>query len=180
MIIRDLQKGKQKWQLVYQYNNSGMGYTVSNTSGREIEKQVTSWSEFTREFNKRIKQGWTETDVSISHRAFITGEDGNEKFWIIRLDGESYQLQYGKIGRYGYADHSGQTKVKYFDSAAEARLDYHKQIEKKLKEGYEEFQPRKTKYSKLPDDLQAQPKPKKKSRHQKAIQKKSLETNHRR
>jgi len=58
-------------------------------------------------------------------------EGGSNKFWEITLDGNRFLTRYGKIG----AD--GQTTVKDFGDAAEAKIQYEKIIAEKEKKGYQ-------------------------------------------
>jgi len=65
-------------------------------------------------------------------RRFEFSEGSSNKFWEIRVEGESHTVRFGKIGT------DGQTKTKEFESAAAARSDADKLIAEKTKKGYEE------------------------------------------
>lgn len=65
-------------------------------------------------------------------RRFEFSDDGSNKFWEIRVEGDSHTVRYGKIGT------DGQTKTKEFESAAAAKKDADKLIAEKIKKGYEE------------------------------------------
>ena len=69
---------------------------------------------------------------STGARRFELSEGSSNKFWEIRVEGESHTVRYGKIGT------DGQTKTKDFDSASAARVDADKLIAEKTKKGYEE------------------------------------------
>ncbi|MGZ3418997.1 MAG: WGR domain-containing protein [Polyangiales bacterium] len=57
-------------------------------------------------------------------------EGTSNKFWEINLDGASFTTTYGKIGA------NGQTTIKKFGSAAEAKKEYDKLVAEKTKKGY--------------------------------------------
>jgi uncharacterized protein (TIGR02996 family) len=57
-------------------------------------------------------------------------EGTSNKFWEITLAGTSFTTTYGKIGA------NGQTTIKKFASAAEARLAHDKLVAEKVKKGY--------------------------------------------
>ncbi|MDR2870867.1 MAG: WGR domain-containing protein, partial [Deferribacteraceae bacterium] len=59
-------------------------------------------------------------------------EGGSHKFWQITLDGESFTVQYGKVGT------AGQTQTKTFADAATAEKEATKLLNSKLKKGYAE------------------------------------------
>ena len=65
-------------------------------------------------------------------RRFEFSEGSSNKFWEIRVEGESHTVRFGKIGT------DGQTKTKDFESVAAARTDADKLIAEKTKKGYEE------------------------------------------
>ena len=58
-------------------------------------------------------------------------EGSSNKFWEINLSGKSFTTTFGKIGT------SGQTSVKAWKDAAEAKKQYEKLIAEKTKKGYE-------------------------------------------
>src|SRR5258708_2771146 len=58
-------------------------------------------------------------------------EGTSNKFWVIELAGKSFTTSYGKIGT------PGQTTIKKFKTAAEAKREYEKIIAEKVKKGYE-------------------------------------------
>lgn len=68
----------------------------------------------------------------MSTRRFEYKDEKSNKFWEIRLEGDSHTVRYGRIGS------DGQTKTKEFDSAGEAEADAEKLIKSKLKKGYQE------------------------------------------
>ena len=57
-------------------------------------------------------------------------EGTSNKFWEIKLSGTSFTTTYGKIGT------SGQTTLKEFKSAADAKKEHDKLIAEKIKKGY--------------------------------------------
>jgi uncharacterized protein (TIGR02996 family) len=57
-------------------------------------------------------------------------EGSSSKFWEIKLSGASFTTTYGKLGA------SGQTTIKTFSSAAEAKKAHDKLIAEKVKKGY--------------------------------------------
>ncbi len=56
----------------------------------------------------------------------------DEKFWMIKLDGASHTVRYGKIGT------DGAEKTKDFDDDDAAQKDHDKLVKEKTKKGYEE------------------------------------------
>ena len=56
----------------------------------------------------------------------------DEKFWMIKLDGDAHTVRFGKTGT------TGQEKSKEFGDEEAARKDYEKLIKEKTKKGYEE------------------------------------------
>jgi predicted DNA-binding WGR domain protein len=65
-------------------------------------------------------------------RRFEFSEGSSNKFWEIRVEGDTHTVRFGKIGT------DGQTKTKEFESAAAAKADADKLIAEKTKKGYEE------------------------------------------
>ncbi|HEY1811357.1 MAG TPA: WGR domain-containing protein [Kofleriaceae bacterium] len=57
-------------------------------------------------------------------------EGSSNKFWEINLDGASFTTTYGKLGA------SGQTTIKKWKDAGQAKLEYEKLIGEKTKKGY--------------------------------------------
>ncbi|HEX4456168.1 MAG TPA: WGR domain-containing protein [Kofleriaceae bacterium] len=57
-------------------------------------------------------------------------EGSSNKFWEIKLDGSSFTTTYGKIGT------PGQTTLKQWKDAAEAKKEYDKVVHEKTKKGY--------------------------------------------
>ena len=57
-------------------------------------------------------------------------EGSSNKFWEIKLDGASFTTTYGKLGA------SGQTTIKKWKDAAQAKAEYEKLIAEKTKKGY--------------------------------------------
>ena len=68
----------------------------------------------------------------MSKREFEFSDEKSNKFWIIELDGESYTVNFGRIGT------NGQTQTKEFASADAAKKEYDKLIAEKIKKGYKE------------------------------------------
>lgn len=68
----------------------------------------------------------------MSMRRFEYKDEKSNKFWEIKVEGESHTVRYGRIGS------NGQTKTKEFDSAEDAEEDAAKLIKSKVKKGYEE------------------------------------------
>ena len=58
----------------------------------------------------------------------------DEKFWMIKIDGSSHTVKYGKIGA------NGAEKTKDFGDAAAAKKDYDKLVKEKTGKGYEELE----------------------------------------
>jgi len=65
-------------------------------------------------------------------RYFEFSEGTSNKFWEVRLDGESVRTRYGKIGT------SGQQTLKDLGSSEKANKEYDKLVAEKTKKGYEE------------------------------------------
>jgi len=65
-------------------------------------------------------------------RYFEFSEGSSNKFWEIRIDGNSVRTRYGKIGA------SGQQTLKDYPNAAAATKEYDKLVAEKTKKGYEE------------------------------------------
>jgi predicted DNA-binding WGR domain protein len=65
-------------------------------------------------------------------RYFEFVEGTSNKFWEIKLDGNSVRTRYGKIGT------GGQQTLKEFDSSDKANKEYDKLVGEKTKKGYEE------------------------------------------
>ena len=57
-------------------------------------------------------------------------EGTSSKFWRARVEGKTLYVNYGKIGS------NGQTQVKDFGDAAQARAEYDKLVREKRKKGY--------------------------------------------
>jgi uncharacterized protein (TIGR02996 family) len=57
-------------------------------------------------------------------------EGSSNKFWEIKLDGASFTTTYGKLGA------NGQTTIKKWKDAAQAKAEYEKLIAEKTKKGY--------------------------------------------
>jgi predicted DNA-binding WGR domain protein len=68
----------------------------------------------------------------MNRREFHFSEGSSDKFWAITVDGESFTVDFGRIGS------KGQTQTKSFDSEAEARQAADKLIAEKTKKGYRE------------------------------------------
>ncbi len=151
MLVRYLLKGMTSYKVTLSRHPS----TVRDTNGCSVEEGVASKQEFDRLVQEKMEEGYEETKQSLSRRAFYHGSPGEGKFWIIELEDDAVHLQYGKIASWRY--YAGRNSVKDYDTAEEALLDYFKQIDKKLKEGYEEFYPRKTQYSEPPEELFTKP-----------------------
>lgn len=58
-------------------------------------------------------------------------EGTSNKFWEISLEGKSFKTTYGKIGA------AGQTTIKTFGSADEAKVQHDKLVAEKVKKGYQ-------------------------------------------
>src|SRR5580698_3476372 len=58
-------------------------------------------------------------------------EGSSNNFWEIKLNGSSFTTTYGKIGT------PGQTTLKQWKDAAEAKKEYDKLVHEKTKKGYE-------------------------------------------
>jgi predicted DNA-binding WGR domain protein len=67
-----------------------------------------------------------------ARREFHFVEGTSRKFWAIQLEGDAFEVKYGRIGS------AGQTQRKEFDSAAEARKAHDKLIAEKVAKGYVE------------------------------------------
>jgi len=153
MLVRYLTKGK----LTFKVTLSPYSADATDDRGRQVEAGARSKREFDRLVKEKLNEGYAETEQSLSRRAFYHGKPDEGKFWIIELVDEAVHLQYGKIPSRGYSDRTGQKRVKDYDTTEQARKEYFKQVAKKLKEGYEEFHPRKTEYSEPPEGLLAKP-----------------------
>lgn len=67
----------------------------------------------------------------MSEESLQFSEGSSDKFWKIRLEGNSFTVHYGRVGT------SGQSQTKSFTSDAEARKNYDKLVAEKLKKGYQ-------------------------------------------
>lgn len=67
----------------------------------------------------------------MSEESLKFSEGNSDKFWKIRLEGNSYTVNFGRVGT------SGQTQTKAFASEDEAKKNYDKLVAEKLKKGYE-------------------------------------------
>ena len=65
-------------------------------------------------------------------RVFEFSEGTSNKFWRIQLAGDSFTVQYGRIGT------QGQEQTKTFGDAAKAQKEYDKLVAEKVKKGYTE------------------------------------------
>lgn len=65
-------------------------------------------------------------------RRFEFSDDKSNKFWEIKLEGESFTVRFGRIGT------AGQEQTKDFDDDEKARKEYDKLIKEKTGKGYEE------------------------------------------
>jgi len=157
MLVRELSKpgAARVWQiiqdgtwLIEECENGGSRHTPSPDLQRA-----------TAEFNNRLatkeKEGWRETERSISRRVFRSTGTSQGKFWIIWLDEHSVIVQFGKIPKayISWTTRSGQTKTKDFPNRAKALQAYERMIAGKLVEGYDEIHQRKTEYSHLGQEL---------------------------
>ena len=81
----------------------------------------------------------------------------------MELDGKSLVMQYGAVSYFWYP-HSGTAKTADFETEAEARYEYATRVNKKLKEGYQDTEPRETEFVDLIENPPPKPKkPRKKS-----------------
>lgn len=67
----------------------------------------------------------------MSEESLQFSEGNSDKFWKIKLEGNSFTVHFGRVGT------SGQSQTKTFSSAAEAQKNYDKLVAEKLKKGYE-------------------------------------------
>lgn len=67
----------------------------------------------------------------MSEESLKFSEGSSDKFWKIRLEGNSYTVNFGRVGT------SGQTQTKSFSNEDEAKKNYDKLVAEKLKKGYE-------------------------------------------
>ncbi len=66
-------------------------------------------------------------------RRFEYSAGGSDKFWEIELVGDSFTVNYGRIGT------KGQTQTKSFKSSQEAQTEHDKLVQEKQKKGYVEL-----------------------------------------
>ncbi len=66
-------------------------------------------------------------------RRFEYKDDRSYKFWAIELDGDTHSVTFGRIGT------KGQTRTKQYDDAQQAKREYRKRIDDKLRHGYREI-----------------------------------------
>ena len=151
MLRRELTKGKSTVRVTLS------AYENERKDNGVRELFIRTKKRFDAAVAKASKAGFKETQRSLSRRAFYFGKVNQGKFWIIELDGESQRVQYGQLQAYGWNHYIGTAKEREFEDEASALLDYHKKIEKKLREGYVEFHARKTDYAQRPEGL-AKPK----------------------
>ena len=68
----------------------------------------------------------------MSRREFHFADEKSNKFWAIELNGTNFSVNYGRTGT------AGQSQTKEFASEAEAKKQYDKLVEEKVKKGYVE------------------------------------------
>ncbi len=99
-----------------------------------------------------LTQGYVETEASKSRRVLqVRNGDTPLKYWIIVIDIDLCEVQYGKYPKYGHWIHGGTRKDFDSDTREEALAIYTQQILKKLKEGYTEYYRRENEYTALTD-----------------------------
>ena len=65
-------------------------------------------------------------------RRFELVEGKSSKFWEIELDGESFEVRWGRIGT------NGQSQTKSFPTSSKAQAEHDKLVAEKVKKGYAE------------------------------------------
>ncbi|MCA9115492.1 MAG: DUF4132 domain-containing protein [Planctomycetaceae bacterium] len=148
MLERELCRGKQNWRLIVGLWNG----SCVDQKGTEIELRVSGSPQFQSELKKRLKGGWKETERSLSLRSFVQGKPEPTRYWKISVDVDTVVTESGKVGDGRPA--TVRENKKYFDSADEAVLYYFRQIAKKQKDGYHEYESRTNSWSEPPEHLQ--------------------------
>lgn len=132
---------------------------------REFLDHRTDRSRFFKEAGSLEKRGWRETPASLSRRMLVVLKNKRpRKFWSVELDGKSLVMEYGAVPSWGWYPGTGTTKTIDFETEEEARYEYVTRIRKKLKEGYQDTEPRQTEFAELVENPPPKPhKPRKKS-----------------
>ena len=68
----------------------------------------------------------------MARREFHFQDGASNKFWVIELEGNTFTVQFGRLGT------DGQTQTKDFSSEAAAKTAYDKLVAEKVKKGYKE------------------------------------------
>lgn len=107
--------------------------------------------EFAKEIATQERQGWKESERSLSRRIFQHTHTEPGKYWIVWLDDNNIFARFGKVlkGPAHWNHQRGQLKVREYSSHEEALKEYEKAIAAKLVEGYQEVYARQTPYSDL-------------------------------
>ncbi|MBS0206746.1 MAG: DUF4132 domain-containing protein [Planctomycetes bacterium] len=153
-----------------------MGPKSGHSSGYQSAGQALETA--VEELKKLLKAGYIETELSLSFRFLLHTVGAKQKFFWIELIDNGYRTGWGKgAGQLGFSGHDcSHGQEKFFESAAEARNAYDKQIAKKLAEGYVEQHPRSTSYSTPVVVTKADPAPKKAAKSPAAKKSKSTAT----
>jgi predicted DNA-binding WGR domain protein len=95
-------------------------------------------------FRRVLMDGWAETESSLSRRIFRQTDGNSNKFWIICLHGNEYEVHYGRIPKYSGQWHGnvGVKITKNFLTRKLAISAYDRIIRQKLSHGYVEVQSR--------------------------------------
>ena len=105
------------------------GYELADASEEDDEEEE---QEAPKPAAKPAAKPATSSGTKATPRYFEFSEGTSNKFWEIRLDGDSVRTRYGKIGT------TGQQTLKDFANAAAANKEYDKLVHEKTRKGYEE------------------------------------------
>ena len=135
-----------------------------SNKGRGVSHITADRKRFEKEVKKLERAGWRETPASLSRRCLVVLEKKKPiKFWSVELDGKSLVMQYGAVPHFWYP-YNGTAKTADFETEEEACYEYSTRVNKKLKEGYKDTEPRKTEFVDLIENPPPKPKkPRKKS-----------------
>lgn len=146
MKMRELAKSGEVWvifqterRLSYQGADGGMSWSEETLPKADAA--------FDKHIAAKLKDGWTETELSRTRRVFKLEDEKSRKAWITWRSGNSVGVQFGKISKdlFLWSDRSGSTKVKDYPTREKAEAAFEKTIAKKLAEGYVELHARESK-----------------------------------
>jgi predicted DNA-binding WGR domain protein len=111
---------------------SGTVGSPGKTATRKFPTAEKAQASYRKLIAEKVAAGYV---LSLPRREFELVAGRSQKFWAIEVLGESYTVQFGRIGT------TGQTQTKEFTAAAEARSAAEKLIAEKIAKGYTEKNP---------------------------------------